>query len=291
MYPVATAAVDLNIEPGEIAEVIRKGGAGKAPGRDGITWEMLQAAPPEIYQHLADKMNDILAQRAPWPTAWQIYDTCMLPKVKAANTGNLLRPIALLSVTYKIYCGVLVRRARAAMRESMREGCFGFRPTYQAAETIHTLSRAVHIAQATGQQIYNCSFDIKAAYDMVSHPILFNKLREQLGVPLAVGLTRGLVEAFTVANYAGAQTGPEPLRRGLKQGRTSSPHLWNCYIEQTSPSWRRSGQRRGSASSSRSRGATWTGRRRTRRRATGSWPATTPTTSSSGRRTWRSSSR
>ena len=241
MDPEPRAAVldglDAAFGTGEVWAALRHMKRHKAPGKDGVPTDFLQACLKEKREGddgvpLPTPMTDCLValtnhayRHSSIPPDWEESVVLSLPKDgDLADCGNY-RGISLMSTTLKVITVILVQRISRAGED---RGLFsptqaGFRKREecitQAACVIDILQRR-RIANLPTLAVF---VDFKKAYDTVPHGALFAKL-SQFGVRgRCLAFLKGLYArsriTVRVGNGSEAQySDPFSLQRGLRQG-------------------------------------------------------------------------
>lgn len=218
----------------ELSGALAKGPRRKAPGPSSMIPEMLYHLPPRGVEALAAIMNAWMGGELDREACASVI--VLLPK-KKEWTGRLddLRPISLLEPVRRIFTAILARRlSRIQMQQPIIRGHnFGFVPGRLCSDAIRCLGGAVTDAVRTDNHLWIGSLDVRKAYDSVSWPALFGAMRK-MGMPESfVGLLRNmyLCQEITVRSAVG-DTAPFQPSRGLAQGCSLSPTLWNVFYDQ-----------------------------------------------------------
>ena len=128
----------------EIKEAINKLKAGKAPGPDGITNEVLKALPDNWIHCLMHLFNRIL-QCAEYPEKWA--ESIIKPIFKSGdkNRPNNYRGISLISCVSKLFSSILVNRisAWAENNSIICEEQFGFRRGRRTTDAVFILTSLI----------------------------------------------------------------------------------------------------------------------------------------------------
>lgn len=87
---------------------------GKAPGTDGIPYEIYKYGTPTMVKILTSIMNKCMTQKIV-PDEWKIGKIWMIFKSGNPYEPENYRPITLLNTSYKIYTKILYNRLRAVV--------------------------------------------------------------------------------------------------------------------------------------------------------------------------------
>ena len=217
---------------------------GRAPGLSGLPSELLRYArppPPEGAPQPPDPLLPLLAQLL--TAAFQ--QGCLPQQVKCSlitpvyKRGDTLepdnyRPIAVTEAITRLYAAILNRRILLWTEESnLRAECqAGFRPRLSTVHQLFALQHFVDKHFGSGQPLYTCFIDLKAAYDKVQRPLLWLVL-QRLGLPgQMIQAIKSLYEDCSVTmNIAGWHGQTRASETGVKQGCPLSPTLFGLFID------------------------------------------------------------
>jgi hypothetical protein len=204
------------------------------PGTDGL--------PPAMMQRIGDGATveavHALFQRC-WrtgtlPTSWQEHRTIFLfKKGDPFHLGNY-RGISIDQLLLKLWTLVVQARAEELL-ETTRGLSFmqgGFRRQRGPPESIFTLTEAVRAATLQGRKVEIVFVDVKMAYDSVLHPLLFYRCAMKgIGGPLLSAVQALYSGAVSRVDANGELLPAVRLLRGVLQGNSLSPLLFNVYLE------------------------------------------------------------
>jgi exonuclease III len=212
----------------KVRQIVRRMARKKAPGKDGIPPELLRAA--DIAPALSRFYRLYTKQRC-MPTQWSQAVICPIYKRKGstADPANY-RPIALLSVTRKVYEKCLLSHLRAnCASPSILQG--GFQPKRGTLDQIAALLELQRFQKARRQQACIAFLDIKGAYDSVARNRLWHKCASHGVNGAEMDLLRGLFDRPMVSVLVGqGQTNEFVCAAGIQQGSSLSPWLYTIYM-------------------------------------------------------------
>ena len=151
-------------------------------------------------------------------------------KLGKADSSDNYRSIALSSVILKIFdWTVLILFEEQLNLDSLQFGyqkkCSTNMCTWLVVESINHFSR-------NGSNVYSCFMDMKKAFDMVKHSILFKKLLEKNIPPVYLRLLLVMYISQTAkVRWKGILSEPFPISNGVKQGAVLSAILFCIYID------------------------------------------------------------
>jgi len=91
------------IEPQDLEKAIQGTKAKSARGSDGFSTMDLRKIPTNLWQLLCDIFHAIEKDGADWPQLWMLAKTLCLPKVSNPTTPFDVRPVTILSKTYRLW--------------------------------------------------------------------------------------------------------------------------------------------------------------------------------------------
>src|SRR6185312_14242535 len=204
---------------------------GKAPGPSGIPNEiikiLLQTVISPIY-----KLFLFCYQHAVIPDTWKMAHIYPLYKKKgdASEICNY-RAISLTETLRKLFESVIsIPLQEYTTKLHVAQG--GFRPKRSTLDQITTLNEILKAADNSKSDIFITFLDIKAAYDTVYRPILWNKCIEQLNMEKSLVCLLQQLFDFNQSSVIinGTHSEPFPLHNGLFQVSILSPMLYAFFI-------------------------------------------------------------
>ena len=224
---------------------------GKAPGLDGLAYEHVYHAGPQLWDVLAALFLKYLFD-LDWPgnnmspAAWSRVLVLLLPKEKAARSLDRFRPISLTSCAQKVYLKLVTQLVDHSMGEPPSY-VRGFVRGRQPADIIFTVNQAIQKSVEWGRPLYMCKIDVSAAFDSFHHEHLEQALRS-LGVPslFVFAWLRELFRAELFPSVAG-HTSEECVvpGKGGRQGGVETPLMWRAVtqwlMDPLLASWRQRG--------------------------------------------------
>lgn len=229
----------------EIYGALTKLRNGKACGLSGIPVELLKyTAPPaaeegqpttphRIASLLVALFNEAFRQGIIPDNVNCSLITPIFKKGDQRVTANY-RPIAVTEPVLRLYAGILNRRlvdwteASGARAPSQA----GFRPGLSTVHQLFALQHLISKHSHRQQPLYAAFVDLKAAYDTVQRPLLWEALL-RLGVPAQmVQAVRSMYDSASVTmNINGRHGQRKESTTGVKQGCPSSPTLFGILLD------------------------------------------------------------
>ena len=220
------------VSPAEVAAAISRLQRGKAPGRDGISSDLLKEAPPAVFDLLAGVFSSSLALG--WvPACWRSSLVRLLPKAGRRLTRPAdFRPISLSPVMGKLLEAIFARRLLrlAGQRSLLPPEQTAFRPASGAIEQVLLLVQRAGQALNAGLATTVVSLDVAKAFDTVWHAGLLRTCQQQLPAPSARWIAAFLRERQMAVLEEGHVSAAIPLRTGVPQGSPLSPLLFILFV-------------------------------------------------------------
>jgi len=159
---------DVLVTDEEIVQAVRKMGANKAPGPDGVPGRIWVRALGFLRAYLRHIFNLCLRQRA-FPQEWKKASLVLLPKEgKEAGTPSAYRPICLLDEVGKIFERIIANRLiQHLSREgyNLQEEQYGFREGRSTIKAIFRVKSLTVAAVEGGGVALGVSLDIANAFN------------------------------------------------------------------------------------------------------------------------------
>lgn len=216
----------------DVARELQNLRGGRAPGPDGISTDLLKAAPSSLTTALAALFTGSLRVGFV-PTRWRLGWVRMLPKPgKPWTSPSHYRPIALTSCVGKILERLFARRLLKVCDRLhlLAEEQSGFRPGRDAQEQILLLVQRAVQATNGGLATAVAALDVAKAYDSVWHAGLLYSCREVLSRSTCRWLAGFLHHRRAAVLENGGHLSSEfPVPSGVPQGSPLSPLLYILY--------------------------------------------------------------
>ena len=217
----------------EFEQAIRKMKKGRCADKLCIYLEMFVHNGKASLEVLLTCLNEVLAQDA-IPSTWCDTFFSLLHKGGCVDDANNWRPVAILSITYKIFARLVHDRIQQQLQSYQSEDQFGFRPGRSTSHALLILESMLSKGIEYHFPVWVIMIDSKKAFDRVDHKYLFHALRGQMDGEY-VKLLERLYEHQTgnVGEYRFR------ISRGVRQGDILSPLLFNAVMEHLMRKWKR----------------------------------------------------
>jgi hypothetical protein len=211
-----------------------------SPGLDGIGYEILYliVSHPSCRDIILQVFNDAL-HSAKFPKFWQASCIILLPKKGDLSDLANFRPITLIAADCKVFTRLLNSRVIQAAKKIINPYQCGFLPGRYIGD--HGMSLQVIMENASSASWRNPTeftayagvmLDNAKAYDRV-HPQYLSKVLLKFGFPstFVTCIMNLFFDNSIYVNVNGFLTGAVSQRRGIRQGDSISPVLFNLAIE------------------------------------------------------------
>ncbi|MCJ3464047.1 reverse transcriptase family protein, partial [Klebsiella pneumoniae] len=162
----------------EVMKALKEMQAGKAPGEDQITAELLKDGGQIILEKLASLYTQCL-MTASIPESWKNANIILIHKKGDTKDLKNYRPISLLSVVYKVFTKVITNRICATLDFSQPKEQAGFRKGYSTVDHIHTINQVIEKCAEYNQPLYIAFIDYEKEFDSVDTSAVMQALRNQ----------------------------------------------------------------------------------------------------------------
>ena len=218
----------------EVKAAILSSKGGKSSSDDLILNEMLKCGLGFIISSVTKLFNLILNSER-YPDLWNIAYQIPLFKGGDVYNPNDFRGISITSCFGKIFNKALNTRLKTKIESDrkLHDNQAAYRTDFSTTDQIFILksllNRYINIKKG---RLYGCFVDFRKAFDSVWHKGLMYKLLSQYNIGGKLyGLIRSMYSnARSCVKLPDGVTQTFKLERGIKQGDTLSPYLFNLYL-------------------------------------------------------------
>ncbi|XP_050703781.1 uncharacterized protein LOC126989216 [Eriocheir sinensis] len=224
---------ELDREPtlAELNEALDSLAHGKAPGKDGISAEVLKCCKGTIITEL----HEILClcwKEGEVPQDMRDANIVTLYKNKGDRSDcNNYRGISLLSIVGKLFARVALRRLQVLAEGVYPESQCGFRANRSTIDMVFSLRQLQEKCREQRQPLFIAFIDLTKAFDLVSRDGLF-KILPKIGCPpRLLSIIRSFHDDMkgTVV-FDGSTSDAFIIRSGVKQGCVLAPTLFGIFF-------------------------------------------------------------
>jgi hypothetical protein len=218
----------LSISSTDIENALKKLANGKAPGADNINAEAYKFGGLAVKSVLTSFFN-LCAKIQLTPSDWN--ESIIIPIFKNKGSKSEIknyRPIALTIVAKRIFEKIIDLKLEI-YKELLHTSQGGF---LKKRSTLHQVYYLMELMK-NNPDLIQVFLDLSAAYDMVDRRILWTLLANRFKMPTGmIKLLRALFDSnFSRLNVSGTKSEKIEHLRGLPQGSSLSPILFNFYID------------------------------------------------------------
>ena len=143
----------------------------KAPGPDGMPYELLKYGPPSVREAVFEAVNAILTRAARVPSSWKGGTIRYLHKGGDTTDMGNYRPVCLQVAAYKVLSAVLTDRLyRLAERHGLlSDSQEGFRRLRSTTRQAQSLQWAIEDARSRGETLFVAYLDFENAFNSSDH--------------------------------------------------------------------------------------------------------------------------
>ena len=163
----------------EVEHALKRMRKGRCCDKDGMFLEMFLHCGRNNLQVLCTCLNNILVNKD-IPEKWCDTFFSLLHKGGSTEDANNWRPIAILSITYKILARLVYHRIQQDLNEHQSEDQFGFRHSRSTTHALLILECMLSKGIEFNVPIWIMTIDLRKAFDRVDHTALFRALRSQM---------------------------------------------------------------------------------------------------------------
>ena len=218
----------------EITRAIREMKPRKSPGPDGLPTEIFKNT--RCLHKAIMRLANLILETGKFPTV--LRRVHMVPLIKPGKDPHQVssrRPISLLCVSVKIIETVLYHRLIHEVEPQLDSAQYAYRRDRGTEMCLTELMDGINRALVRGRYCYLISFDVKGAFDNVSHRQLMKGLKQmKVGVRMRRVIHNWLSKrTFQVKIKTPTGThlsAVHPITQGLPQGGVLSPLLWLIFF-------------------------------------------------------------
>lgn len=214
----------LPFAPKEIEIAMQKIKAGKSPGKDRISSDMLRHTGSLTEEYV--KLFNLIVANQEAPDGFGHSRTLLMHKKGDATDLNNFRPLSMLPLVYKLFTRVVNNRIEQDVERSLENCQTGFRKSFSTLDNLQTVCQVIEKATEYKFPLFMAFVDLKKAFDMVEHSAIWKALDEAgVAQELIITLKNIYEEAESTVIVNDAEI-PIDVRRGVRQGDTISPRLF-----------------------------------------------------------------
>ena len=222
---------DSPFKVSEINKCIHKLKLGKSTGPDCISNEIIKYSSILTCKSLT-KLFNLILDSGKYPNSWRKSFTILIFKSGDKSDLNNYRGISIQNCIAKLFSSALNQRLIAHYENLFANQQFGFRGNHRTSDSIFILKTLILKYVYTNKtKIFSCFVDLRRAFDSLWHNGLLYKLRQnKIGCKFYNILSDMYSYSQSAVKIDNEYTDFFKLKRGVKQGDSLSPTLFNCFI-------------------------------------------------------------
>ena len=224
--------LDKVFSPSELKKAIKKLQNCKAMGFDMVPNEFIKNSGPRFLQLLTILFNRVKSSGV-FPRGWNAGRVVLVHKKGVRDVLGNYRPLTVIVSLSGLYSRVLNERLVQVVEihNLLGEVQQGFRRGRMGADNAFILDSIIWKAKSRRRKVFMAFFDIQKAYDTVDRNVLWRKMSRMGFGGQFLDTLKSIYSGDTVqTEMNGLKTRPVFLRRGLRQGCSLSPMLFNLYV-------------------------------------------------------------
>jgi hypothetical protein len=234
--PSADPILDREFNPLEVQLAVKSVKVRKAPGPDLIPNEAWKLRLPALLLHLLT-LFQLCFDSGKVPLSWCQAHIVPIYKKGFPDDPCNYRPISLLSTTLKLFTRILNSRLVQWISHHDKISDFqgGFRKGRSCADHVFTLMCISQSQLLKNKDTFLCFVDLAQAFDTPNHNLLWSVL-QKMGVSTKfIRIFKYIYDNATASVLTpSGTTEPFKIMKGVLQGESASPTLFNLFIEELS---------------------------------------------------------
>ena len=225
----------IEITEEDVEKAIRRAKNNKAPGPGNIRMELLKYGGNNLIKYITKMFNKI-ENGEQIPKEWNKSYITSIYKKGDKKCVNNYRGISVLPSIMRIFARVIKDKINNIV--IFKEEQSGFRSNRSCLDNIHCIRLLIEKNKAKNIETHMTFIDLEKAYDSIPRIMLWTAM-ERMNIPLKwINIVKQIYRNTTAQIKLGRRLTQEiVLTKGLKQGCTLSPMLFNIYVDQALEVW------------------------------------------------------
>ena len=226
---------DNPIRISEVNKVIKNLKNSKAAGPDLLLSEIIKYS-SQVTVKAMTKLFNLIFQTGCYPDSWNKAFIVTVFKSGDKEDPNNYRGISLVNTLAKIFSAVLNNRIMLYMKDKFSAVQFGFRPNHRTADSVFIVKTLItKYLSLLKKPIYACFVDLRKAFDSIWRKALFFKLMSAGVGRKMVNIIKSMyLDTKSSLKIDGYYSEYFNINRGVRQGDSLSPTLFNIFINDLS---------------------------------------------------------
>ena len=215
----------------EVQHAVKQMKNNKAPGDDGVVIDIIKEGGEVLYKQLSRLFTNCLRQRT-IPKEWNNAIIILLHKKGDVKDINNYRPISLLSHMSKLFTKVIKNRIEKQLDINQAREQAGFRSGYSTSDHLQVITQLVQKSNEYELPMCFIFVDYEKAFDSVEHCGIINAIKEHQINSVYIETLINIYNSGTSVIRLDKESNKFPIQKGVRQGDTLSPKLFNAGLEQ-----------------------------------------------------------
>ena len=215
----------------EVQHAVKQMKNNKAPGDDGVVIDIVKEGGEVLYKQLSRLFTNCLRQRT-IPKEWNNAIIILLHKKGDVKDINNYRPISLLSHMSKLFTKVIKNRIEKQLDINQAREQAGFRSGYSTTDHLQVITQLVQKSNEYELPMCFIFVDYEKAFDSVEHCGIINAIKEHQINSVYIETLINIYNSGTSVIRLDKESNKFPIQKGVRQGDTLSPKLFNAGLEQ-----------------------------------------------------------
>ncbi len=223
--------LENEVSASEVWEAIKSCGRDRTPGPDSFSFRFIQLDWEVIGTDFV-ALTRYFFQTNRMARGSNSSFLTLIPKSRDPRKFTDFRRISLVSSYYKIISKVMAGRLKEVIGKVIGEAQHGFRVGYQMLDCVMAANEVVHFLKTSNKQGYLLKLDFEKAYDSVDWVYLHTVMRHMgFRDRLCCWIHQCVSTNRVSVLINGSPTSEFGVERGLRQGCSLSPFLFNIAAE------------------------------------------------------------
>lgn len=214
----------------------------RATGPGNISAELIKYGSDTLLIRLKNLFNLCIEQQK-IPKEWKISYISSIFKKGNRKDPNCYRGLSVTCTLSRLWGKIILNKLRTEVGDCIGEDQSGFTPGRSCVDNLFTLQQLIEKKKTRDQEVHITFVDLKKAYDNVPRNKLLHSLKAFGVSDYLLKIVRELYQDnISYVKQGRNLSGPIHTTKGLRQGCSLSPMLFNIYIEIALRRWKRSCQ-------------------------------------------------
>ena len=214
----------------EVEAALRKMKNRKEAGNDQVNIETLKAGDETIAKQLAKLYTKCITERR-IPITWKEANVVIFFKKWNRKDIKNYIPICLLSNMYKLFTKIITTRLEKKLDENQPRQQAGFRSKHSTTDHIHAINQLKEKCREYNTPLCVAFVDYEKAFDSVQTQAILTSLQEQGIEDVYIEILKDIHTDSSVTVHLHKEIEKIRIKRGVRQGNTISPKLFNATLE------------------------------------------------------------